>query len=82
MKNRYLKQIKISEIKFRDIFRYFTEDFDLTKTSLLSGEERKEEYGWKGDEYTIQRMNLHWERIIINRIEKFFELNEKKDVKM
>jgi len=45
MKNRYLKQIKISEIKFRDIFRYFTEDFDLTKTSLLSGEERKEEYG-------------------------------------
>jgi len=37
MKNKYINRSKISEAKFRQILRYFTEDFDSTQTSKLAG---------------------------------------------
>ncbi len=37
MKNKYINRSKISEAKFRQILRYFTEDFDSTQTSKLTG---------------------------------------------
>jgi len=36
MKNKYINRSKISEAKFRQILRYFTEDFDSTQTSKLA----------------------------------------------
>jgi len=41
MKNKYIKRSKISEAKFRQILRYFTEDFDSTRTSRLTGISRR-----------------------------------------
>ena len=41
MKNKYCKQTKISERKFREILRYFSEDFDVTRASNISGLNRK-----------------------------------------
>jgi transposase len=41
MKNRYLKKTKIPERKFREIMRYFAEDFSSTQTSKLTGIGRK-----------------------------------------
>ena len=40
MKNKYINRSKISEAKFRQILRYFTEDFDSTQTSILTGVSR------------------------------------------
>jgi transposase len=37
MKNKYINRSKISEAKFRQILRYFTEDFNSTQTSKLTG---------------------------------------------
>ena len=37
MKNKYTNRSKISEAKFRQILRCFTEDFDSTQTSKLTG---------------------------------------------
>ncbi len=36
MKNKYTNRSKISEAKFRQILRYFTEDFDSTQTCKLT----------------------------------------------
>ena len=41
MKNRYAKRSKISEAKFRQLLRYFTEDFDSTQTSKLTSISRR-----------------------------------------
>lgn len=41
MKNKYTNRSKISEAKFRQILRYFTEDFDSTQTSKLTGISRR-----------------------------------------
>lgn len=41
MKNKYINRSKISEAKFRQILRYFTEDFDSTQTSKLTGISRR-----------------------------------------
>lgn len=41
MKNKYLFKSHISERKFREILRYFSQDFDATKTSFLTGLTRK-----------------------------------------
>jgi len=40
MKNKYINRSKISEAKFRQILKYFTEDFDSTQTSKLTGVSR------------------------------------------
>ncbi len=41
MKNKYTNRSKISEAKFRQILRCFTEDFDSTQTSKLTGISRR-----------------------------------------
>ena len=41
MKNKYTHRSKISEAKFRQILRCFTEDFDSTQTSKLTGISRR-----------------------------------------
>jgi len=41
MKNRYVKRTKISKVKFREILKYFAEDFDSTRTSRMTGIGRK-----------------------------------------
>ncbi len=41
MKNRYLKRGHISEGKFRDVLRYFSEDFDASQTAKLTRLNRK-----------------------------------------
>lgn len=41
MKNKYLNRSKISEAKFREILRYFAEDFSSTQTSKLTGISRR-----------------------------------------
>ena len=41
MKNKYIKRSKVTEAKFREILRYFSEDFDVTKTSKLTKLNRK-----------------------------------------
>ena len=41
MKNKYINRSKISEAKFRQILRYFTEDFNSTQTSKLTGISRR-----------------------------------------
>ena len=41
MKNKYKNRSKISEAKFRQILRCFTEDFDSTQTSKLTGISRR-----------------------------------------
>lgn len=41
MKNKYIKRSKISEAKFRQILRYFTDDFDTTQNSKLTGISRR-----------------------------------------
>jgi transposase len=40
MKNKYINRSKVSEAKFRQILRYFTEDFNSTQTSKLTGVSR------------------------------------------
>jgi len=41
MKNKYINRSKVSEAKFRQILRYFTEDFNSTQTSKLTGISRR-----------------------------------------
>ncbi|MBD3280201.1 IS1595 family transposase [Candidatus Dojkabacteria bacterium] len=41
MNNKYCKRSKISEAKFREILRYFAEDFDSTQTANLTGVSRR-----------------------------------------
>lgn len=41
MKNKYLFKSHISERKFREILKYFSQDFDATKTSILTKNTRK-----------------------------------------
>lgn len=41
MKNKYLNRSHITECKFRKILKYFSQDFDATKTSSLTGLTRK-----------------------------------------
>jgi len=37
MKNKHLKRSKISEVKFREIFRYFSLDIDAQTVAKLTG---------------------------------------------
>ena len=41
MKNKYVKRSKISEAKFRQLLKYFSEDFDASQTSSLTGISRQ-----------------------------------------
>ena len=41
MKNKYFIKSHITESKFREILTYFSQDFDATKTSLLTNKTRK-----------------------------------------
>lgn len=41
MKNKYIVKSHISERKFRKILKYFSQDFDATKTSSLRELSRK-----------------------------------------
>lgn len=41
MNNKYCKRSKILEAKFREILRYFAEDFDSTQTANLTGISRR-----------------------------------------
>jgi transposase len=59
MKNKYLFKSHISECKFRDILRYFSQDFDATNVSFLTGLTRK----------TINRL-YHKFRLRIYQLEK------------
>ena len=59
MKNRYIIKSHISERKFREILRYFSQDFDATKTSILTKSTRK----------TINRL-YHRFRLRIYQIEE------------
>jgi transposase len=59
MKNKYLFKSHISERKFRDILRYFSQDFDATNVSFLTGLTRK----------TINRL-YHKFRLRIYQLEK------------
>jgi transposase len=59
MKNKYIVKSHISERKFRKILKYFSQDFDATKTSSLTGLSRK----------TINRL-YHKFRVRIYQIEE------------
>jgi len=59
MKNKYFVKSHISERKFRKILKYFSQDFDATKTSSLTGLSRK----------TINRL-YHKFRVRIYQIEE------------
>jgi transposase len=59
MKNKYLFKSHISESKFRDILRYFSQDFDATNVSFLTSLTRK----------TINRL-YHKFRLRIYQLEK------------
>ena len=37
MKNKYIKRSKISEVKFREIVRYFSLDIDAQTVAILTG---------------------------------------------
>ena len=37
MKNKYLKRAHISEIKFRELLKFFTEDFTVTQITKFIG---------------------------------------------
>ena len=59
MKNKYLFKSHISERKFRNILKYFSQDFDATNVSFLTGLTRK----------TINRL-YHKFRLRIYQLEK------------
>ena len=59
MKNKYFVKFHISERKFRKILKYFSQDFDATKISSLTGLSRK----------TINRL-YHKFRVRIYQIEE------------
>ena len=60
MKNKYIKRSKISEVKFREIVRYFSLDIDAQTVAILTGLNRN----------TINR----YFHLIRNRIAEFCEL--------
>ena len=59
MKNKYIKRSKISEVKFREIVRYFSLDIDAQTVAILTGLNRN----------TINR----YFHLIRNRIAEFCE---------
>ena len=59
MKNKYIKRSKISEVKFREIVRYFSLDIDAQTVAILTGLNRN----------SINR----YFHLIRNRIAEFYE---------